>query len=86
MSEFIKGQAEVRNNLVAQMREVIDIAESEKRGLTAEDLQKIDRIEADIEQRDAAITTAQKVAQRSAEAEASAGSFAFAVCTCSWPR
>ena len=76
MSEFIKGQAEVRNNLVAQMREVIDLAESEKRGLTAEDLQKIDRIEADIEQRDAAITTAQKVAQRSAEAEASAGSFA----------
>jgi HK97 family phage major capsid protein len=76
MSEFIKGQAEVRNNLVAQMREVIDLAESEKRGLTAEDLQKIDRIEADIEQRDAAIATAEKVAQRSAEAAAAAGSFA----------
>jgi len=76
MSEFIKGQAEVRNNLVAQMREVIDLAESEKRGLTAEDLQKIDRIEADIAQRDAAIATAEKVAQRSAEAAASAGSFA----------
>jgi HK97 family phage major capsid protein len=76
MSEFIKGQAEVRNNLVAQMREVIDIAESEKRGLTAEDLQKIDRIEADIAQRDAAIATAEKVAQRSAEAAAAAGSFA----------
>ena len=51
MSEFIKTQAEVRSNLVAQMREVIDIAESEKRGLTAEDIQKIDRIEKDIEAR-----------------------------------
>ena len=79
MSDFIKGQAEVRNNLVAQMREVIDLAESEKRGLTAEDLQKIDRIEADIQQRDAAIATAEKVAKRSAEATEAAGSFAPAV-------
>lgn len=76
MSDFIKGQAEVRNNLVAQMREVLDIAESEKRGLTAEDLQKIDRLEADIAQRDAAIATAEKVAKRSAEAAEAAGSFA----------
>lgn len=76
MSEFIKGQAEVRNNLVAQMREVIDTAEAEKRGLTAEDLQKIERLEADIEARDAAIATAEKVAQRSADAAAAAGSFA----------
>jgi HK97 family phage major capsid protein len=51
--------------------------DAEKRGgLTAEDSQKIDRIEADIAQRDAAIATAQKVAQRSAEAAESAGSFA----------
>jgi HK97 family phage major capsid protein len=51
--------------------------DAEKRGgLTAEDSQKIDRIEADIEQRDAAIATAQKVAQRSAEAAEAAGSFA----------
>jgi len=75
MSDFIKGQAEVRNNLIAQMREVLDDAEK-RGGLTAEDSQKIDRIEADIEQRDAAIATAQKVAQRSAEAAEAAGSFA----------
>ncbi len=81
MSEFIKGQAEVRNNLVAQMREVIDLAESEKRGLTAEDLQKIERIEADIQARDAAIATAEKVAQRSAEAAQAAGAFAPEVAT-----
>jgi HK97 family phage major capsid protein len=75
MSDFIKGQAEVRNNLIAQMREVLDDAEK-RGGLTAEDSQKIDRIEAEIEQRDAAIATAQKVAQRSAEAAEAAGSFA----------
>lgn len=75
MSEFIKTQAEVRSNLVAQMREVIDLAESEKRGLSAEDLQKINRIEADIESRDAAIETAQKVEARSAAAAEAASSF-----------
>ena len=81
MSEFIKTQAEVRSNLVAQMREVIDLAESEKRGLTAEDLQKIDRIEKDIESRDAAIETAQKVEARSAAAAEAASSFTPAQAT-----
>jgi len=81
MSEFIKTQAEVRSNLVAQMREVIDLAESEKRGLTAEDLQKITRIEADIESRDAAIETAQKVEARSAAAAEAASSFTPAQAT-----
>lgn len=75
MSDFIKGQAEVRNNLIAQMREVLDDAEK-RGGLTAEDSQKIDRLEADIEARDAAIATAEKVAKRSAEAAQAAGSFA----------
>jgi HK97 family phage major capsid protein len=75
MSDFIKGQAEVRNNLISQMREVLDDAEK-RGGLTAEDSQKIDRLEADIEAHDAAIATAQKVAQRSAEAAQAAGSFA----------
>jgi HK97 family phage major capsid protein len=75
LSEFIKTQAEVRANLIAQMRDVLDTAEAEKRGLTAEDTQKIERIEADIEQRDAAIATAQKVAEREARAAEAAGSF-----------
>ena len=66
MSEFIKTQAEVRSNLISQMREVIDLAEAEKRGLNAEDLQKIARLEADIEARDAAIATAEKVEARAA--------------------
>lgn len=76
MSEFVKTQAEVRSNLINQMREVLDIAEAEGRGLTAEDSQKIARIEADIEARDAAIATAQKVEERAAQATAAAASFA----------
>ncbi len=83
MSEFIKAQADVRSNLVAQMREVLDFAETEKRGLSAEELQKIDRIEADIASADASIATAQKVAQRSAEATQAAASFAPTVETSS---
>jgi HK97 family phage major capsid protein len=75
MSDFIKSQAEVRANLIGQMREVIDAAEAEKRGLSAEDNQKIERIEADIEARDAAISTAQKVAEREARAIEAASEF-----------
>lgn len=75
MSDFIKSQADVRANLITQMREVIDLAESEKRGLTAEDNQKIERIEAEIEARDAAIATAQKVAEREARAAEAASEF-----------
>jgi HK97 family phage major capsid protein len=76
MSEFIRTQQEVRANLIAQVREVIDIAESEARGLTAEDTQKIDRIEADIRRADEAIEIATRSESRRAEAVTAAGSFA----------
>jgi HK97 family phage major capsid protein len=74
MSEFIKNQAEVRANLVAQMREVLDGAEV--RGLSAEEIQKIERLEADIAQRDASIATAQRIEERASEASVAAASFA----------
>jgi HK97 family phage major capsid protein len=64
MSDFLKSQVEARNNLIEQARSVIESAEAEKRGLTAEDQQKIDRIESEISQRDAAIETAKKLAER----------------------
>lgn len=64
MSDFLKSQVEARNNLIEQARSVIESAEAEKRGLTAEDQQKIDRIETEISQRDAAIDTAKKLAER----------------------
>jgi HK97 family phage major capsid protein len=76
MSDFIKTQMDARNNLIAQAREVLDFAEAEKRGLSAEENQKIARIEADIDSADATIETARKLAEREARASEAAVSFA----------
>jgi HK97 family phage major capsid protein len=75
MSDFIKSQMDARNNLIAQAREVLDFAEAEKRGLSAEENQKIARIEADIDQADTAISTARSIADREARASEAAASF-----------
>lgn len=75
MSEFIKAQQEVRNNLIMQVRSIIDAAETEGRGLTAEDSQKIERIEADIRSADDAIGVATRNEERKMDAAAAAGSF-----------
>jgi HK97 family phage major capsid protein len=75
MSEFIKAQAEGRNNLIAQMRDVLDVAAGESRGLSVDEKVKIERLEADIDARDAAISTAQKVAEREARAVEAAQGF-----------
>jgi HK97 family phage major capsid protein len=79
MSDFIKSQMESRNNLIAQAREVLNIAESEARGLSAEENQKIARIEADIDQADTAITTARNLAEREARAAEASASYAPSV-------
>jgi len=76
MSDFIKSQMDARNNLIAQAREVLDFAEAEKRGLSAEENEKIARIEADIDQADTAISTARSIAEREARAAEAAASFA----------
>jgi HK97 family phage major capsid protein len=68
MSDFLKSQVEARNNLIEQARAVIESAEADKRGLTVDDQQTIDRIETEISQRDAAIDTAKKMADREARA------------------
>lgn len=76
MSEsFMKQQTEVRANLVSQMREVLDSAETEGRGLTQEELQKVDRIETDITRADEGIAVAQRQAERAFEAREAAGEF-----------
>jgi HK97 family phage major capsid protein len=66
---------DARNNLIAQAREVLDFAQAEKRGLSAEENQKIARIEADIDSADTAIETARKLADREARASEAAASF-----------
>ena len=78
MSEFIKAQQEVRANLTEQIRETIDAAEAEGRGLDAAELEKIDRIEADIRKADEAIQVAQRNEERKAEASLAARGFVVA--------
>lgn len=79
MSEFVKTQEEIRANLTEQIREVIDSAEAEGRGLDSEELQKIDRIEADIRRADEAIDVAKRNEERRLEASVAARGFIPAV-------
>lgn len=81
MSEFIKAQQEIRANLTEQIREVIESAEAEKRGLDAAELSKIDRIEADIQSADAAIRAAQRNEERKAELSVASQGFIPSVAT-----
>ena len=67
MSEFVKRQEELRANLTMQIREVIDGAEAEGRGLDQAELTKIDRIEADIDAASRSIEVASKSEARAAE-------------------
>lgn len=69
MSEFIKNQKEERANLIMQVREVIDFAEKENRGLLGEEASKINNIEGRIAQLDESIGYAERNETRRAEAE-----------------
>ncbi len=79
MSEFITRQTEVRNNLIMQVREVIDFAEAAGRGLDSEELRKIEAIESDIAKADEAIAVAQRSEERKVEASVAAKGFIPAV-------
>lgn len=67
---FIRSQEEKRANLVMQIREVIDSAEAESRGLDASELEKINRIEADINDVSESLAVAQRSEERHAQAAA----------------
>ena len=77
MSEFVKAQQEIRANLTEQIRDVIEGAEKEGRGLDAAELEKIDRIEADIARADNAIAVAKRNEERNLEAAVAAKGFAL---------
>ena len=79
MSEFIKSQHELRNTLIIQVREVLDSAETEGRGLDQADIAKINLIEADIAKADETISVAQRSEERKVEASAAAKGFIPAV-------
>jgi HK97 family phage major capsid protein len=72
---FLKRQQELKANLTMQIRDVIDGAESEGRGLDAAELTKIDRIEADIESAQRSIEVAQVSEVRAAEVAQAARGF-----------
>jgi HK97 family phage major capsid protein len=76
MSEFIKTQEEVRANLTMQIREVLDAAEQDKRGISQAELEKIDRIEADITRADEALEVARRNEERALEASVASRGFA----------
>ena len=72
---FIRNSEEARGNLIHQVREVLDHAESEGRGLDAEELRKIENIEADIARHDDAIGVAKRNEARASEATEAARGF-----------
>jgi len=73
---FLKRQQELKANLTMQIRDVIDGAESEGRGLDAAELTKIDRIESDIESAQRSIEVAEMTESRAAEFAQAARGFA----------
>jgi len=75
MSEFIKRMEEQRANLFSQIKDVIDGAEAEGRGLDSSELEKIDRIEAELESAERSISTAKTNEERMVEASAAAKGF-----------
>lgn len=79
MSEFIKTQEELRANLTMQIRDVIESAEADKRGLDSSELEKIDRIEADIRRADDAIAVTKRNEERTNEVAEAARSYTPAV-------
>jgi HK97 family phage major capsid protein len=72
---FISGQAEERANAIMQVREVLDFCESEKRGLSGEEMQKIERLEARIADLDTNLAFARRAEERKTEAADAARGF-----------
>ena len=71
---FVKTQEEVRANLIMQIRDTLDQAEKEDRGISSEENEKISRIEDEIRKADEMIETAKRNEERAAEvAQATAG-------------
>lgn len=79
MSEFIKSQSEERATLITQVREILDRAETEARGLTVDDLAHVERLESRIQDVDNGIAVARRSEERAADVALAAGSFVPAV-------
>jgi HK97 family phage major capsid protein len=73
---FIKAQAEARAKAWEEAKALLDTAAAEKRDLTAEETQKFDRINSELDERAAAIETIRKAEEREAKAASLASDFA----------
>lgn len=67
MSDFITKQIEARQRAWSEAKELLDFAASESRDLTAEERQKFDRINADLDQRAQLIKDVQDAETREAD-------------------
>ena len=72
---FIKAQAEARAKAWEEAKALLDSAAAEKRDLTAEEQSKFDRINADLDERAAAIETIRKAEEREAKAAAATSGY-----------
>ena len=75
MSEFIKIQQEARARAWEEAKALLDHAASENRDLTAEESEKYDRINADLDKRSEMIDSFRKTEERETRAAEAAGSF-----------
>lgn len=71
MSDFIKKLSEERANAWEQAKELLDVAATENRELTAEESEKFDRINADLDTKDARIKSILDAEQRARDIEES---------------
>jgi len=75
MSSYIQGRSEERANLIHQVREILDRAETEARGLTVDDLSQVDKLEERIADIDTTLGVARRAEERQNEVAQAAGSF-----------
>jgi hypothetical protein len=68
-SEYLNREHEARNRAIADFRAILDTADAEKRDLSAEEMEQVEKFEAEVDTRDTRIT---KLAKMSAAAERTA--------------
>jgi HK97 family phage major capsid protein len=75
MSDLLQSQVEARARIWEQAKEILDLADAEKRELTGEEKQSYERMTADLEERAKFIADARSLAERENRAAEAASSF-----------
>jgi HK97 family phage major capsid protein len=75
MSDLLQSQVEARARIWEQAKEILDLADAEKRELTGEEKQSYERMTADLEERAKFIADARSLAERESRAAEAASSF-----------